>query len=770
MDAHETEFLKRLRATFRVEAEEHLHAMSSGLLALEKEASREEAAAKIEAIFRHAHSLKGAARAVNLAEIESLCQTLESLFAAWKRGEIRPVAEQFDALHRALDWISKGIPLAEKTTSADDQAQFRAVATGLNALMAGEPSAKSSDRQAGPAAEPSVPHETAQALNAPPAAPEKSVIAPTVRLSTSKLDQLLSDAEEMLAVKLTTARRAADLRELQPAFDRWRSEWAKIQPQVRELQIASARQRGEEAVWGTTSGVPEQVLEFLDWSAGHFRSLEGKLQALGKVAGHDLVAVGRRVEELRANSKQLLMLPFSTLLDLFPKLVRDLSREQGKEADLVVRGGDVEMDKRILEEMKDALIHLVRNGIDHGIEKPEARARQNKASRGTITIAVSQINGSKVEILVSDDGAGIDPARVREAALKRGMISADQARQLDEQQAFALVFQSEISTSPIITEVSGRGLGLAIVREKTERLGGRVTVESRREAGATFRIVLPTSLATFRGIQAGVAGQSFVIPTANVERVARVKSADIKTVENRETISLEGQVVSLVRMDAVLEMPRTPVKPGASDFVSVVLLAAADERIAFAVDEVLDEQEVLVKPLAKPLVRVRNISGATILGSGRVVPILNVADLMKSARKTGVTAPFSTGAAPRDLKSRQILVVEDSITSRMLLKNILESAGYVVKTAVDGIEAMTELRTGDFDLVVSDIEMPRMNGFDLTAQIRADRKLADKPVVLVTALASREDRERGVDVGANAYIVKSSFDQSNLLEAVRRLV
>ena len=514
------------------------------------------------------------------------------------------------------------------------------------------------------------------------------------------------------------------------------------------------------------------MLEFLDWNFGHLKSLEGKLQAITKAAAQDQSGIGRRVEDLLADAKKLLLLPFSTLLDLFPKLVRDLSRELGKEVELTIRGGEVEMDKRILEEMKDPLIHIVRNCLDHGIEPPELRAQRNKPSRATITLAVSRMDGNHVEILVSDDGAGIDLLKVKAAALKHGVISAADAGQLSDQQALALIFQSEVSTSPIITEISGRGLGLAIIREKTEKLGGRVSVENHLHAGTTFQIILPLTLATFRGILVRAADQIFVLPITQVERVARIKAEAIKTVENRETMALNGRAVSLARLAGVLALPRAGKQTPASEFLSVVVLGADDERIAFVVDEVLHEEEVLVKSLAKPLSRVRNISGATILGSGKVVPILNVTDLMKSARKTGLTPPVAEAGeveTKRETKRKRILVAEDSITSRMLLKNILESAGHEVKTAVDGVEALTELRTNDFDLVVSDVEMPRMNGFDLTAHIRSDRKLADKPVVLVTALASREDRERGIDVGANAYIVKSSFDQSNLLEAIRRL-
>ena len=313
---------------------------------------------------------------------------------------------------------------------------------------------------------------------------------------------------------------------------------------------------------------------------------------------------------------------------------------------------------------------------------------------------------------------------------------------------------------------------MAIVREHAENLGGKIAVENRPGLGAIFRIVLPMMLATFRGSLVRLGDRLFVLPLTNVERVARIKTAEIKTVENRETVLLKGRAVSLVRLGRVLELPPKAAPERAPRYFSVVVLGAAAERIAFVVDEVMEDQEVLVKSLTKPLLRVRNIAGATILGSGRVVPILHVPDLMKSARRTGLGSgdhAVATNGANRVEQRIRILMAEDSFTSRMLLKNILESAGHEVTTAVDGVDALTELRLAEFDLIVSDVEMPRMNGFDLTARIRADPKLADKPVILVTALASREHRERGIDVGANAYIAKGSFDQSDLLAAIRRL-
>jgi two-component system chemotaxis sensor kinase CheA len=591
-----------------------------------------------------------------------------------------------------------------------------------------------------------------------------------VRITISKLDARLVEAEEMLMAKLAAGQRAEDLRGLAHHFAAWRNEWAAVQPEARAF-----RQAIDRPVPGPTGQPPApglaRLLEFLEWNRDHLKSLESKVTALTRTAEQDRHVIGKLVDELLEDSKKLLLLPFATLAAPFPKLVRDLCRDQGKQADLVIRGEEVEIDKRILEEMKDPLVHLLRNCVDHGIEAPESRARAGKPARATITLAVSPVNGSKVELLVSDDGAGIDTAKVKESAIKHALLSADDARGLGDAEARALIFQAELSTSPIITRLSGRGLGLAIVREKAGKLGGTVSVESQPGQGTSFRIVLPSMLATFRGILVEAAGRRFVVPTAHVGRVARVKTEEVKTVEGRETTALSGRAVALVRLADVLALPPAAAGGEPPAAIPVLVLGLGDQRIAFAVDAVIDEQEVLVKPLLKPLSRVRNIAGATVLGSGQVVPILNVADLLKSARKGGaVVARVAAGTKPAERANRSLLVVEDSITSRMMLKGILESAGYTVKTAVDGLEAFTLLRAEKFDLVVSDVEMPRLNGFDLTARIRADRKLAELPVVLVTALETREDRERGIDVGASAYLIKSRFDQSDLLDAIRRLI
>jgi two-component system chemotaxis sensor kinase CheA len=278
-------------------------------------------------------------------------------------------------------------------------------------------------------------------------------------------------------------------------------------------------------------------------------------------------------------------------------------------------------------------------------------------------------------------------------------------------------------------------------------------------------------LATFRGVPVEAGGRAFVLPTAQIIRAARVRADEVRTVEGRETVSLHGQVLALVELAEVLQLER-PGRSVSREFLTVIVLGSGEQQAAFAVDSVLNEQEVLVKPFQRPLARIRNIAGATLLGSGQLTPVLNPADLIKSARvATGSARPApAPTAAARPSETKSILVAEDSITSRMLLKSILESAGYRVRTAVDGLEAFMLLRSEKFHLVVTDVEMPRLNGFDLTARIRADKKLAELPVILVTGLEKREHRERGVDVGASAYLVKQSFDQSNLLETVQRFI
>ena len=780
------DLLKKLKAAFKVEAEERMRTLNSGLIELEKTPAGEKYDKVIESVFRQAHSLKGASRSAGRPDIEKISRALEDIFSALKRKEIRISSEMIDVLHHVTDTLTDLVAMAGSERPGVHGDQVSEIVEQINALSSGKrvsetrPVEKEPEavREALPAVEKEGKHKED---TPPPKPPEESPKKPevlkevtpqaqTIRVSLNKLDSLMLQAEEMLQTKLLANRHKSELQDVIEMLELWKKDWSRVANEMRALtQVIKS---GEEPATQEKAALvsASKLMELVESNQNQSRLFEDRLLALAKSAHQDQRLIAELVDRLLKDMKDVLMLPFSFFLEMIPKMVRDLARDQNKNVKVLMEGEEIEIDRKILEEMKDPLIHLLRNCVDHGIEKPETRKKNKKMKAGTINVIISQANGDKVEITISDDGAGIDIEKIKESAIKKKVISRQEASGLSGKEALELIFKSEVTTSPIVTDMSGRGLGLAIVREKIEKLGGEVSVESSLGQGTMVRALLPITLATFRGILVEAGEQQFIIPTVNVDRVVRVKPDDVKTVENRETIPLNGQTIPLVRLDDVLEIPHRE-RASASELIPAMVLGTGEKRIAFSLDQVLDEEEILFKSLGNQLPRVRNIYGATVLGNRKVIPILNVMDLMKSAVHV---RPMAAGAAIRmkeaEAKKISVLVAEDSITSRMLLKTILESAGYQVKTVVDGLEALTELKEGEYNLLVSDVDMPRMNGFVLTEKIRDDKKLGDLPVILVTALQSREDRERGIDVGANAYIIKNSFDQSNLLEVVKKYI
>jgi two-component system, chemotaxis family, sensor kinase CheA len=788
------EFLRDLMETFRQEAEEHIRVLSGAIVDLENAGDLEGARAPIETLYRQLHSLKGAAAAVGLPLIVSVCQESESVLAALKRGDLPLSLSVVDLLSESVDCLNSC--LLTKELGADRQApellrELSNLSSSRNSQPAAEgprvvvpgPSNGSPDRSStgqAPAAKTSVAQTSAPepllaeapladpqapqnpiadapvaGSRAPEAAPARASAAETqaaatdtVRVSTSKLESLMLQAEEFISVKLATGQRSTALRDVSSRLDEWKREWYQ------------ARISGDE----------DKMEEFLEWNSAFMEGLAADIRMLAKSTDDERRTMAPMVDELLDGMKRVLMLPVSSLLSSFPKMVRDLARSRGKVVDFSITGADIEIDKRIIENLKDPLTHILRNAVDHGVEAPETRQGLGKPVRGQIVIAVSQLENNKIQIRVSDDGGGIDVDRLREVAVREGLRTQGQVEATDDAEALRLAFASGLSTSQVVSQISGRGLGLAIVEEKVENLGGSVAVETEKGKGTTFRIIVPATLATARGILAQVSDWPFVMPVVGVDRVVRVRKGHVRLVENRETIQLEGRTIPLVYMQEVLDLPNKPQR-NVSEYIQAVVAGSGDDRVAFAVDRILGEQEVLVKTLGPQLVRVRNISGGTIIGSGKVVPIINTADLLQSAsRKSATGGRTETAGSNGNSARKAVLVVEDSITSRMLLKNVLEAAGYYVKPTVDGLDALSALHEEDFDLVISDIEMPRMDGFELTTKIRGDSRLARVPVMLVTAMESQEQKERGIDVGANAYLTKSSFTQGTLLETARGLL
>jgi len=763
MDNKDKEFLQRIKETFRIEAEEHLKSFSLRLNELEKEQNLESLAEIIEIMFREVHSLKGSARSIGQKEIESVCQPMENLFSLMKRKELKLVPAMFDIFYKTLEFLFKLI-------SADSIAQIPGGQNNLIDLIqqinAFVPGSKNPERKEDLAQH--IENNEDEFLQVVSEKTEpvfdirkgvRYVNTEVVRIPISKLNPLLLQAEEFIQSKISFNELTKDIKVILNYIIELKTESRKL----RERRIMPTFSQWNE--WQVASELK-------------LNNMEGLLTKVTHSMERDGFSLERMVDDHLDAMKHMLLLPVSSLTEAFPAMVREISRNLQKEIDLIINGSELEIDKRILEELKDPLIHLIRNSIDHGISNPKARELQNKPLRGRITLSFIPKESGLVEITVTDDGKGIDEKQVLKAAIKSGMLSKEDAEKLNREEILSLIYQSGLSTSSIITDLSGHGLGMTIVREKVEKLNGKLSLETKDKIGTTFRILLPMTLTTFRGIMVSLGEFIFIVPTINVKMVLRVKADEISTVENHETIRIGNDILPVVSLAETLGIPerRNGVSGShlteslGSDYLRIIVLGSAEKRLAFKVDEVLDEQQVLVKGLGKLLYRVNNISGATILGSGKIVPVLNIADLMKS----GIGVAGRRRETPVEeieiIKSGRILIAEDSITSRTLLKNILETAGYQVTTSVDGLDAYTHAKSEDFDVIVSDVDMPKMNGFELTIKIRKDKKLNEIPVILVTALESREDKERGIEAGADAYIIKSSFDQGNLLEVIKKLI
>lgn len=762
MDQKAQQFAAKLMATFKVEAVEHLKGISDGLLMLEGKLEPSKRQEVIETIFRYAHSLKGSSRAVNHDAIQEICQSLENVLSDLRQDKIQLERHQFDVLYETVDLIEKLISDSDSRPK-DFSTLLKKLIDKLDNIRIIESASSETnppdEKPRNDDAEKPITLPTDSNPTTPEAPRAESNATTTIRVSLPKLDRLMQEIEEMLILKLITSQRFRNLKEIQKKVHEQQKGWTRSQVELRKL-----RQAWEGEIQNYIPS--KEFLIFLEQMSDRNKELEEFLQHLVKHTGQDARFVGSMVDGLLEDAKKILMLPFSSVFEIFPRMVRDLSHSLKKNVLLILQGEDIEVDRRILEEMKDPLIHLMRNCIDHGIESPEVRAEKKKSPEAHLTLSATQTSGNTVEISISDDGKGIDVEKVKKVAVSAGQLSETDAEAISEEEALKLIFKSGVSTSPIITELSGRGIGMGVVLEKVEKLGGSIRVQTKQDLGTTFIISLPLTMATFRGLHIRVSNQDFIFPTHNLMRVLRISPNQIQTIEGKESISVNGRNLSYVHLSNLLELDTYSSE--AKKFIYVLVIKVTETTFAVGVDTILNEQEVFIKSLGKQLARVRNIAAATILEEGKIIPIIDPFDLKKSIQ--AVRSKANTASVEADTKKKSILIAEDSSTARLLLKNIFEGAGYIVKTAVNGAEALTTIKSEIVDLLISDVEMPRMDGFKLTEKLRTLDEYKDLPIVLCTSRGSQEDREHGIEVGANAYIDKSNFAQSNLLEIVRKLL
>lgn len=763
------QFQRQLMATFQAELEEHLGTLNRGLLALEEGVPPEERESLLADLFRAAHSIKGAARAVNIEDIATIAHKLEDVLGAIRRGELSPTPELFDVLFSAVDALSEAMAAHLRGESLLAEQRER-ILEGLEAATWGKETPRREEvepqregerksrgegekRKEGEGERPGRGEVTPTPSRRVPVSPQEE----TIRVATAKLDALMDGMGELLVARMRTEQRLAELQAMQQRLIRWQKSWQQARPHFNRLQ----RQDG----YGPD--VPP-LLDFLAHNEEHLKALGAELSALLRHFTSDYSHLALLTDDLQNSVRRVRMLPVATLFDAFPRMVRDLARERGKEVVLQMEGTETEVDRQVLEIMKDPLTHLLRNAVDHGIEPPDQREAMGKPRRGTICLRAAQ-KGNTIVLEVADDGAGIDLEAVRRAAVERGLRTEQEVAGLGQQETLELIFLSGLSTLAQVTELSGRGVGLDVVRENLERLHGLVRVDTAPGRGTTFTLTLPLTLATSQVLLVEVAGQPVALPTTAVTRILQVDPVEISQMEGQPAIALDGRPLRLTSLAQILELPSAEAALAPGEKMPVVVVGVAERRIALRVDRLLGTQEVVIKNLGRQLRRVRNVAGATILGTGQVVIVLNVADLMKSVLASPAVVP-SLPMEVREVARRRVLVVDDSITTRTLEKDILENAGYQVLVAADGEEAWALVQSEPLDAVVADIAMPRMDGFVLTEKIKQDERFKEMPVILVTSLESPQDKIRGLEAGADAYITKSTFDQTELLETLERLI
>ncbi len=742
---------RRLLATFLAELQEQLRVMNADLLALE---AAPDDAERLKSLFRVAHTLKGAARAAQVPLVSEVCHALETLLARARDGRAPLAGPEVNLLFSAADALAR----AGERLAGGSEVNEPALVEVLRALGgAAERASAGAATASGPASGGAAPKPAGAPAVTPARSPGRrrdsgpAVAIPEtrVRVEAEQLDGLLASTGQLVIATGRLAPLPSEMEALSDLAGRCAADWRRA---GRRIRLALERA-------GPAGARSQELLDRLDRS---LRQLAAECGRVAAEAAHRARTLAQATDETADRVRRLRMRPFADVSEALPRAVRDLAAAAGKEVRLQLAGGEVQADRAVLDGLREAILQLVRNAVDHGIEPPEVRERLGKPRAGTLAVE-AELRGNRIVVRVSDDGAGLDLDGIREQLRRRGLPAP-----ADERELAQALLQGGVSTRSEATPISGRGVGLDVVRAAVTRINGAVAVSWTPGAGTTFRLECPPSLATLRALVVEVGPYLAAIPAAAVLRALRVPVDRIRRAAERDMLPTEDGAVPLVPLARLLPpLPERPV-PGAA---LVVLLEAADRRLAVAVDALVGEQELVIRPIAGRNGGAALLAGAALLPTGRVALVVNPGPLVATGHGLPaggriVVAPEAQALPPR----RRILVVDDSITARTLEQSVLEAAGYEVRTAVDGADAWRVLQEHGADLVVSDIEMPRLDGFGLCQAIRASPRFRDLPIILVTALESPEHRARGLEVGATAYLGKSSFDQVGLLDTVRELL
>ncbi len=791
-----------LRELYKASSSEHLQKLEAELMLLEKNPQDTNA---IDEFLREAHTLKGDSRMLGLSDIEMLVHQLEDCVEGIKAGKGEITPQLCDRLYRGIDAVNQ---LSHQAITGEkvEVNTFEILALLMGAesespselntsgdeddLFGDEPSSESSlfddndeddlfdrhnhhesslfnddeddlfenDTNLIPdTASISISRElkTSQPQTVKTTASVKDYQIDTIRVEPKKLDKLMTQASELAVTKLRISQQVSEIEQIIVLWEEWDQDISRNSSFLKEI----------------ANNLPPEKFHLLQY---FFYNDRQRLESLGHLisnfktrANEDLTSLGIISDRLESGIQDLRQLPLSTVFNLFPRMVRDLARQQGKEINLIIEGGDTKADKRILEEIKAPLLHLIRNAVDHGIETPAERIAQGKSQTAVIVIKGYQ-TGSSIGIEISDDGRGLNLESIKNTAIRRNVRTPAELAAMSEAQIQSLIFASGFSTRTEVTELSGRGVGLDVVRANVERLKGTIQVTSTSGNGCKFQVRLDASLATTKVLIVALDRTLYALPLEFIQTMISLPRKDIYEIEGKPTITFEEQPISVTWLTSLLEIPTPDDYTKGKNNLFCIILQIGEERFGAIVDDLVDQQDVVIKPQSKLLKRVPNISGATILSSGEVCMILNPPDLLHSLRN-GNWRSVVRSTESASLKNR-LLLVEDSIIIRTQMQRLLKGAGYDVTIAENGAIGLEKVQKQEFDIVLSDVEMPEMNGLAMTAKIRQNSQYDRLPIVLITTLASSEDKRRGREAGANAYLTKGDFDQQLLFQTLKQLI
>ena len=737
---------------FSLEAEAQTQVLSAGLLALERDPTQ---ADHLESCMRAAHSLKGAARIVGVDAGVSVAHVMEDCLVSAQERRLVLRAEHIDALLQGTDLLTR-IATPGNSVSAED---IEAYVGLLGHLL---------DPSATPAPTPTVMAPTIE-IPAEPVhseAPEPTSMEPLE--PTARKKRTTEGGERVLRVTAGRLNSLLDLSSKSLVETQRLKPWLATMQRIRRQQSNGLRALEDLNVHLKDHALSLQAQEALNDAR---RLLAETQQMLAqKTAELDEFAwqASQRAQVLYDTALACRMRPFADVLAGQARMVRDLGRSLGKQVRLEIEGEKTQVDRDVLEKLEAPLTHLLRNAVDHGIEMPEQRVLAGKPAEGLIRLRASHQAGLLV-LELADDGAGVDLERVRRTIVERGLSPEQTAASLSEEELLTFLFLPGFSLRDKVTEVSGRGVGLDAVQHMVRQLRGAVVLEQTAGAGSRFHLEVPLTLSVVRSLVVEVGGEAYAFPLAHIERMCDLAPQDIVQVEGRQHFWHEGRHVGLV---AATQLLNRPVTPNNGQVLKVVVIREREVIYGVAVERFIGERTLVVLPLDERLGKVQDISAGALLDDGSVVLIVDVEDLLRSVDKLLDTGRLERIARQNEAQAprKRILVVDDSLTVRELERKLLLNRGYDVAVAVDGMDGWNALRSEDFDLLITDIDMPRMDGIELVSLLRRDNRLQSLPVMVVSYKDREEDRRRGLDAGADYYLAKASFHDDALLDAVVELI